>query len=213
MITKRIPISRLKRELNSVFRALKNNTAEAYEVTRRGQPLGYLIAANSYEDLIPRSNHHDSEQAPLNASTKGPSGLDQNKQPALNNEEEGIALFTLGEMRMVGIIVPGPFVDAPDDMTLALPASAAKELAMYILDEWQVEKTEAEAFLSELPNATLRSILISHQLLTVLSIPQHQFIHGENSIFDGRSPWELIQAGDAERVRKSLAHQVFNGGW
>ena len=45
MIVQTIPISRLKRELNRVLRTLVRNSVDAYIVTRKRQPVAYLVSA------------------------------------------------------------------------------------------------------------------------------------------------------------------------
>ncbi|WP_295876657.1 type II toxin-antitoxin system Phd/YefM family antitoxin [uncultured Zhongshania sp.] len=47
-----IPISRLKRELNQVLRKLARNRVDVYVVTRKGQPVVYLLSVNHYENLL-----------------------------------------------------------------------------------------------------------------------------------------------------------------
>lgn len=52
MIVQTIPISRLKRELNRVFRTLASNSVDAYIVTRKGQPVAYLVSVTHFESLL-----------------------------------------------------------------------------------------------------------------------------------------------------------------
>lgn len=52
MIIDTIPISRLKRELNRVLRTLARNRVDVYVITRKGQPVVYLVSVSHYEDLL-----------------------------------------------------------------------------------------------------------------------------------------------------------------
>ena len=52
MIVQTIPISRLKRELNRVLRTLARNSVDAYIVTRKGQPVAYLVSVSHFESLL-----------------------------------------------------------------------------------------------------------------------------------------------------------------
>ena len=52
MIIDTIPISRLKRELNRVLRTLARNRVDVYVVTRKGQPVVYLVSVSHYEHLL-----------------------------------------------------------------------------------------------------------------------------------------------------------------
>ena len=52
MIIDTIPISRLKRELNRVLRTLALNRVDVYVVTRKGQPVVYIVSVSHYEHLL-----------------------------------------------------------------------------------------------------------------------------------------------------------------
>ncbi|MFT7014316.1 MAG: prevent-host-death family protein [Pseudohongiellaceae bacterium] len=52
MIVESIPISRLKREMNLVFRKLARNRVVAYIVTRKGRPVTYLVSISHLESLL-----------------------------------------------------------------------------------------------------------------------------------------------------------------
>jgi|TARA_R110000772_G_scaffold108722_4_gene211825 prevent-host-death family protein len=52
MIVESIPISRLKREMNLVFRKLARNRVVAYIVTRKGRPVTYLVSISHFESLL-----------------------------------------------------------------------------------------------------------------------------------------------------------------
>ena len=52
MIVESIPISRLKREMNLVFRKLARNRVVAYIVTRKGRPVTYLVSISHVESLL-----------------------------------------------------------------------------------------------------------------------------------------------------------------
>ncbi|WP_269621081.1 hypothetical protein [Zhongshania sp. BJYM1] len=52
MIVENIPISRLKREMNQVFRTLARNSVDAYIVTRKEKPVTYLVSIKHFESLL-----------------------------------------------------------------------------------------------------------------------------------------------------------------
>jgi prevent-host-death family protein len=52
MIVESIPTSRLKREMNQVFRRLARNSVDAYIVTRKGKPVAYLVSISHFKSLL-----------------------------------------------------------------------------------------------------------------------------------------------------------------
>lgn len=52
MSAESIPISRIRRELNQVFRTLARNSVDAYIVTRKGKPVAYLVSISHFESLL-----------------------------------------------------------------------------------------------------------------------------------------------------------------
>jgi hypothetical protein len=132
-----------------------------------------------------------------------------------DHEESQIPLLTLGEMRMVGLKVPTQFEALSDDNMLTLPRSAALELVTRCLKRWKVPEEELENFCSEITDDVIHDVLVCHQLLRLLlrNLEPDKFFQSPNKNFDDRTPWDLIRHGESERIRKSLAHQVFCGGW
>ena len=130
-------------------------------------------------------------------------------------EESRIELFTLGEMRMLGIEIPPQFADSADDNMLVLPRSAALELATRCLKRWKVPDEDGEVFLADITDDVIHDVLVSHQFLRLLirNADPDRFFQNPHPQFDDRTPWDLIRSGESDQIRKFLAHQVFCGGW
>ncbi len=128
---------------------------------------------------------------------------------------DSILMLTLGEMRMIGLRVPEPFEDDPDDVTLAIGRAAARTLAGKLLSAWRVPDAEASDFLQDASDAVLSDVLVIHQLLQVMFTRNTpgDFIQSANKAYDGRTAWDVIHSGDSSTVRQDLAYQVFGGGW
>lgn len=130
-------------------------------------------------------------------------------------DDPGIPLMTLGELRMLGLHVPAPSQNEPDDCVLVLSRSAAIELVSKILVRWHVPDEEAKDFLNEITDAALHDVLVIHQLLLVLfrrNLPG-DYIQATNKLYGGKTSWDVIRNGGSEAVRRDIAHHVFNGGW
>ncbi|NKI18621.1 hypothetical protein HCU74_14485 [Spongiibacter sp. KMU-166] len=131
------------------------------------------------------------------------------------NDTNFIALLTLGDMRLLNIKVPEHLADNPDDAVLGLLRSAALILAERILNIWEVPQEDIEAFLVNIADEALSSLLVIHQLLLVL-FPRNEpskYIHTNNKNYDGRTTWQAIQDGESLKVRKYLEHKSLGGGW
>lgn len=130
-------------------------------------------------------------------------------------KEPRIPLFTLGEMRMLGIKVPGHFRDSPDEDMLTVPRSAALQLISRRLKQWKVADEERNAFMADITLDVIRDVLVSHHLLQMLlrnADPEIFFLRSHKQ-FEDRTPWDLIRSGESKRIRRFLAHHVFCGGW
>lgn len=128
-------------------------------------------------------------------------------------EDGSIALFTLGEMRLVGLDVPAPFANEPDDHLLTVSIPVAERLVARILDSWAAPRDEVKQLLGALSRDELRYVLLIDQLTRVLFLQPESYLFQDNKYLDGQTPWSLIVGGDAKRVHAYLAHQVFSGGW
>lgn len=226
MIIEHLAFSRLKRELNQTLRRLEAGDVDALLLTRRGERVATLVKDDPFIDWIHRMDHANAEfaQRPQRASTS------ENQAPATNallpasdqhelggrlddDSEDTIALFTLGEMRMVGLKVPAPFEHEPDYRVLTIEQSTANRLARRILNDCAVPEGESEAFLNGISDEDLRYVLLIDQLLRLLSTEPRSYLAGETVRYDAQTPWSLIQRGDAARVHANLARRVFGGGW
>jgi prevent-host-death family protein len=52
MISTPIPLSRFKRELNQVIRNLESGVVSSYVVTRKGNPVAYVIKYEQYKEWL-----------------------------------------------------------------------------------------------------------------------------------------------------------------
>ncbi len=130
-------------------------------------------------------------------------------------DEPTIPLFTLGEMRMIGIKVPEHFKDSPNEHTLVVPVSVAMEHIRSVLNRWRIADDEATTFCQTISPEVMHDVLVIHQLLLVMFTNNSpgDYVQSPNKKFDGRTPWKAICNGESEHLRRYLEHFVFNGGW
>ena len=132
-----------------------------------------------------------------------------------DNDVDSVEIMPLGDLRMIGVQVPAHLADRPDTSILCVPRSIAEQLAVRILQRWEVPDTAAKRFLEGITNDTLGDLLATHQLIRVMltSNAPSTFVQSRNEHFDGLTLWQVIEQGRLSEVRQHLAHHVFSGGW
>ncbi len=129
--------------------------------------------------------------------------------------DKQVQIMPIGDLRMIGLNLPEPLQNRPDEEILCLPLETAEKWVAKILSHWNVPEEETRNFIPLLSNESLSDIIVIHQLIRVIfsqNTPR-AFIHAKNKAFDNRSAWDLVSTGSTQRVRAHLAHLVYNGGW
>lgn len=130
-------------------------------------------------------------------------------------EGDLIALFTIGEMRTLGLRIPREFEKSRNDEMLMIPRLKALQLTSKCLRRWKVSEEEQENFIATITNDVIHDVLVCHQLarLVYRNLAPDRFFHRPLKVLDHNTPWSLIQEERSEEVRAFLTHQAFCGGW
>lgn len=131
------------------------------------------------------------------------------------HERDIIALFTIGDMRTLGLRIPRELEKSRNDEMLMIPRSEALKLTSKCLRRWSVSEEELENFIENITNDVIHDVLVCHQLaqLVYRNLAPDRFFNRPLKKLDHNTPWILIREGRSEEVRAFLAHQAFCGGW
>lgn len=123
-----------------------------------------------------------------------------------------IPLFTLGDMRLLGLQIPTQIADGPDTSVMVIPREVANKFFKRALEKWRVPEEETVQFIATSNAIVIQRVLQIHQYLRLIfpGGDVADWLHAPNDHFDRQTPLSVILSGEITAVFTYLDNFIFD---